>query len=132
MATEGSGDLFGYYVIARQYYERYGIPLMHTETNLNEKDNAVQWLRKQWHCLLRLRQDGIPVLGFTWFSLTDQVDWDTALREDARRVNAVGLFDLDRRIRPVGMEYRRLIDEWASYVDGHEVREEPRKQRVAA
>jgi len=30
---------------------------------------------------------GVPILGFTWYSLTDQVDWDTALRENAGRVN---------------------------------------------
>ena len=27
--------------------------------------------------MLRVRNDGIPIVGFTWYSLTDQVDWDT-------------------------------------------------------
>ena len=60
----------------------------------------------------RLKQDGIPIVGFTWYSLTDQVDWDTALREDAGRVNPLGLYDLDRKIRPVGELYRALIRQW--------------------
>ena len=30
--------------------------------------------------MVRLTQDGVPINGFTWYSLTDQVDWDTALR----------------------------------------------------
>ena len=29
-----SGEIFGYYVITRQYYDRYHLPVMHTETNL--------------------------------------------------------------------------------------------------
>ena len=40
------------------------------------------WLWKEWANVLRVRNDGVPIVGFTWYSLTDQVDWDTALRED--------------------------------------------------
>ena len=40
------------------------------------------------------------------------MDWDTALREDAGRVNPLGLDDLDRRIRPVGEAYRHLVRQW--------------------
>ena len=40
------------------------------------------------------------------------MDWDSALREDNGRVNALGLYDLDRKIRPVGEAYRHLIDLW--------------------
>jgi len=107
-----SGEFFGYYVIAKQYYDRYGLPLMHTETNLWEVDGSVQWLWKEWNCMLRLRQDGVPIVGFTWYSLTDQMDWDTTLREDAHRVNTVGLYDLQRQIRRVGQNYKRLITDW--------------------
>ena len=114
-STTASGDCFGYYVLAKEYYDRYRRPMMHTETNLKEQDDSVQWLRKQWYAMVRLQQDGVPIQGFTWFSLTDQMDWDTALCDDAGRVNAVGLFDLDRRIRPVGLEYRRIISEWQDY-----------------
>ena len=62
--------------------------------------------------MLRVRNDGVPMLGFTWYSLTDQVDWDTALREDNGHVNALGLYDLDRHIRPVGTAYKQLIADW--------------------
>jgi hypothetical protein len=114
-STSPSGDYLGYYVLAKEYYSRYGLPMMHTETNRRELDGSVQWMRKQWHALLRLHSEGIPMLGFTWFSLTDQMDWDTALREDAHRVHAVGLFDLDRQIRPAGVEYGQLIEQWATH-----------------
>ena len=113
--TESSGEVFGYSEITRQYYERYHLPVMHTETNLREGpngDEAVQWLWKEWASVLRLRNDGIPTVGFTWYSLTDQVDWDTALREENGHVNPLGLYDLDRNIRPVGKAYQQLIQRW--------------------
>jgi beta-glucosidase/6-phospho-beta-glucosidase/beta-galactosidase len=114
-SSTASGEIFGYTEITRQYYDRYRLPVMHTETNLAEGaggDEAVNWLWKQWASVLRVRNDGVPVLGFTWYSLTDQVDWDTALREQNGRVNPLGLFDLDRNIRAVGKSYKQLISDW--------------------
>jgi beta-glucosidase/6-phospho-beta-glucosidase/beta-galactosidase len=113
--TEASGEIFGYHVITSQYYARYRLPVMHTETNLAQGpsgDESVRWLRKQWANVLRVRNDGVPIVGFTWYSLTDQMDWDTALREPNLRVHPVGLCDLDRRLRPVGEAYAELIREW--------------------
>ena len=113
--TEPSGEIFGYHVITSQYYARYRLPVMHTETNISqgpEGDEAVRWLRKEWANVLRVRNDGVPILGFTWYSLTDQVDWDSALRESNGHVNPLGLYDLDRKVRPVGTAYRELIREW--------------------
>jgi beta-glucosidase/6-phospho-beta-glucosidase/beta-galactosidase len=114
--TSASGEIFGYAVITQQYYDRYRLPVMHTETNMCEGpagDEAVRWLRKEWANVLSVRNSGVPVVGFTWYSLTDQVDWDSALREDKGVVNALGLFDLERRIRPVGVAYRDLIRNWS-------------------
>ena len=114
-ATAPSGEIFGYHVITSEYYERYRLPVMHTETNLDQGprgDEAVNWLRKEWANVLRVRNDGVPIVGFTWYSLTDQVDWDNALREPAHRVNPRGLYDLDRNIRPVGTTYQHLIRAW--------------------
>ena len=113
--TRAAGDIFGYDEITRQYHARYGLPLMHTETNRNEGASgaeAVEWLWKQWANVLRIRNDGVPTLGFTWYSLIDQVDWDTALREENNRVNPLGLFDMNRNIRAVGTAYKELIHQW--------------------
>lgn len=113
--TTSSGEIFGYSEITRQYYQRYKIPVMHTETNYSEGSTgqeAVDWLWKEWANVLRVRNDGIPIVGFTWYSLTDQMDWDTALREKNLRVNPLGLFDLKREIRAVGKAYKKLIADW--------------------
>ncbi|HXD72911.1 MAG TPA: family 1 glycosylhydrolase [Vicinamibacterales bacterium] len=110
--TSPAGEIFGYYVITRQYYSRYRLPVMHTETNLGDLERAPGWLQKEWANMIRLRDDGVPILGFTWYSLTDQVDWDSALRDDAGHVNPVGLAGLDRQIHPVGHAYKTLIELW--------------------
>jgi beta-glucosidase/6-phospho-beta-glucosidase/beta-galactosidase len=110
-----AGEVFGYDTVTRDYHARYRLPVMHTETNMDEGprgDESERWLWKQWSGIMRLRQDGIPIIGFTWYSLTDQMDWDTALRERSGRVNPRGLYDLDRRPRAVGRAYRRLIEQW--------------------
>jgi beta-glucosidase/6-phospho-beta-glucosidase/beta-galactosidase len=107
-----SGEIFGYYVITHQYFDRYHLPVMHTETNLPDNDRAPGWIRKEWANVHRLREDGVPMLGFTYYSLTDQVDWDTALREDNGNVNPLGLYDLDRKIRRAGETYRDIIAQW--------------------
>ena len=114
-STQAAGEVFGYCEITRQYYERYLLPVMHTETNTwqgPKGDEAVYWLWKEWANVLRLRNNGVPVVGFTWYSLTDQVDWDSALRENKGVLNPLGLFDLDRNIRPVGEAYRQIIMDW--------------------
>jgi beta-glucosidase len=113
--TRASGEVFGYDEITLQYYDRYLLPVMHTETNFNEGpngDEAVYWLWKEWANVLHIRNKGVPIVGFTWYSLTDQVDWDTALRQMNGRVNPLGLYDLDRNIRAVGKAYRQLIADW--------------------
>jgi beta-glucosidase/6-phospho-beta-glucosidase/beta-galactosidase len=113
--TVPAGEIFGYAVITQQYYNRYQLPVMHTETNLCEgpqADEAVTWLRKEWANVMRVRNNGVPIVGFTWYSLTDQVDWDSALRENNGNVNALGLADLNRNLRPVGIAYRDLIRDW--------------------
>jgi hypothetical protein len=115
--TQPAGEIFGYVEITRQYYERYRLPVMHTETNLSQgpnNDEAVLWLHKEWANVLRLRNDGIPIVGFTWYSLTDQIDWDVALRKNNGTVNPLGLFDLNREIRPVGEAYKQLIVDWSA------------------
>jgi len=107
-----AGEIFGYYPITHQYFARYRLPVMHTETNGLGGEQSVAWLSKEWANVHRLKQDGVPLVGFTWYSLQDQVDWDTALRENNGRVNPLGLVDLDRRIRPVGHAYKALIAQW--------------------
>ena len=104
------GELFGWYVIANQYWERYRRPMMHTETNRIDASDAPRWLWRQWHNVQLLRRAGVPLVGFTWYSLIDQVDWGIALGQANGAIDPVGLFDLNRDPRAVGLAYMHLIE----------------------
>ena len=93
-------DVFGWCQITKAYHDRYHKPVMHTETNHFDPDIAPAWLWKQWLNVLKIRADGVPVLGFTWYRLTDQLDWDTGLARKNGTVIRCCLYDLNRRPRP--------------------------------
>ena len=103
------GELFGWYVVTRQYHERYKRPVMHTETNTPDAEKAPNWLLRQWHNIELIRRDGVPVVGFTWYSLLDQVDWNIGLGKALGNVFPVGLFDLNREPRAVAQAYMHLL-----------------------
>jgi beta-glucosidase/6-phospho-beta-glucosidase/beta-galactosidase len=112
--AEALGELFGWTAIAGQYYERYRRPLMHTETNSQDAREGPHWLWRQWHNVNFIRQSGVPVVGFTWYSLVDQIDWDIGIGRPLGNVTPVGLFDLNRDPRPVALSYRELIRMYAN------------------
>lgn len=108
--AQSLGELFGWYVIASQYWDRYKRTLMHTETNRVDAGDASRWLWRQWHNVQLLRHSGVPLIGFTWYSLVDQIDWDRAIEAPLGVVSPVGLFDLNRDPREAGLSYTHLID----------------------
>lgn len=108
--------MLGWHAIAREYYNRYRRPLMLTETNTIDDGNgkAANWLKQTWGQAHHLRHQGIPVVGYIWFSLTDQIDWDIQLVEIRGNVNANGLCTLDRKLRPAGEAFKKLAHENAA------------------
>ena len=107
-----ASDVLGWYQITKKYYNRYKKPVMHTETNVFDPAFAPVWLWKQWMNVLQMRDDGVPVLGFNWYSLIDQVDWDIELAEKKGNVNACGLYNLNRQPNPVAAAYKTLLKEF--------------------
>lgn len=105
-------DVLGWYQVTKEYYNRYKKPVMHTETNVLNAEEAPLWLYKQWVNVLQIRKEGIPVLGFNWYSLIDQIDWDIELAEKKGTVNPCGLYDLERKPRPVAKAYRTLLEQF--------------------
>lgn len=104
---EPIGPVLGWEAIGRTYFDRYKKPMLLSETNCREM--PTRWLWNTWHALDALRAQGVPVVGFTWYSLQNQVDWDIQLREVKGTENQNGLYDLSRNANPVAEEYRRLI-----------------------
>jgi beta-glucosidase/6-phospho-beta-glucosidase/beta-galactosidase/glycosyltransferase involved in cell wall biosynthesis len=88
----------GLHAVASEYYERYGIPLMLTETSIEGTSmNREMWFDLTVEHIARLREHGIPMLGCFWWPLLDQIDWDGALTHRIGKIHQVGLFKLSRR-----------------------------------
>ena len=88
----------GFYTVAKGYYERYGLPLMLTETSIEGATmNREIWFEQITEQIAKLRGDGIPLLGCIWWPLLDQLDWDGALTHRIGKIHNVGLFKLQRQ-----------------------------------
>jgi beta-glucosidase/6-phospho-beta-glucosidase/beta-galactosidase len=94
--------------------------------------HAVEWLDEQWNDILALRASGVPVEGFTWYSLTDQIDWQHALRVERNDLHPVGLYDLARRPRPVAARYREIVASWSGRLTGSSAAIDPATDRMRA
>jgi hypothetical protein len=102
-----SGVRLGYYELAHQYHDRLRLPVMHTETNEAGR-GAAAWLESQWTDIVRLRREGFPIRGFTWYGLVNHVDWDSTLTRDSGRENACGMVSLARRPNARYRRFREL------------------------
>ena len=113
---ESQGQMLGWHAIANDYYLRYQRPMMLTETNsvdLGAGESAT-WLKQTWSQAHHLRRQGVPMIGFTWYSLTDQIDWDIQIVEIRGNVTPNGLCTLDRKLRKVGELFRDIARQNAS------------------
>ena len=93
-----------------RWHDRYDQPFWIAETSNLSLPIAqqVSWLDEFAQALARLRSRGRPARGLCWYSRGDQYDWQTALIEPTGAVTEVGLFDTDRRARPVAARFRQL------------------------
>ncbi|MDB5319258.1 MAG: glycosyl transferase group 1 [Phycisphaerales bacterium] len=88
----------GLYGVGHAYYNRYGLPMMLTETSIEGKAiNREIWLEETVEDCRRLREEGVPMLGYFWWPMIDQVDWDGALTHRVGKIHEVGLFNLKRQ-----------------------------------
>jgi beta-glucosidase/6-phospho-beta-glucosidase/beta-galactosidase len=63
----------------RRCYAAYGIPLMVTETAVEDDvEKQCKWVDDLVGGLAALQRDGLPVVGLTWWPLMDFVDWSWA------------------------------------------------------
>jgi len=94
-------------------HERYDVPFWVGETsNLSlGVDDQIPWLLSLTDGLRGLRNDGLPVRGLCWYSRGDQFDWQTELVNPKGAVIEVGLFDVQRRARPVTAIFAQLASE---------------------
>ena len=66
----------------------------------------------------RLRAEGFPIIGYTWWPVIDHLDWDGALLHQTGHIHPVGIYRLQRgsggrlERHPTGLRdaYKALID----------------------
>jgi beta-glucosidase len=57
-------------------YQRYQLPVMVTETSARaDRMGRARWMDETITSVCQLRQQGIPVVGYTWFPLFTMIDW---------------------------------------------------------
>jgi beta-glucosidase len=60
----------------RAFAERYGKPVMVTESSLNGTvAERALWLSEALVAIRECREEGLPLVGFTWFPVLDLIDW---------------------------------------------------------
>ncbi|HEX8341398.1 MAG TPA: family 1 glycosylhydrolase, partial [Tepidisphaeraceae bacterium] len=88
----------GIYELGRAVYDRYGLPLLVTETSVDGPPIGREiWLGTMTDQIRQLREEGVPMAGLIWWPVFDQIDWDGALLHRIGKIHKVGLFTLDRQ-----------------------------------
>jgi hypothetical protein len=86
----------GFAAVAEQYFDRYRLPMMLTETNLRgQPSDRISWLRYMVEQYDLALERGLPLHGFCWFPQIDSCDWDSLLARTAGRVDPVGVVSID-------------------------------------
>lgn len=107
----------GFAAVAEQYYDRYGLPMMLTETNLRgQPSDRISWLRYMISQYDLALERGVPLHGFCWFPQVDSCDWDSLLARTGGRVDPVGVLSID----PASRQRQRtaFTDAWEKAVLG--------------
>jgi len=95
--TEPEGG--GFAELIRQYYNRYQVPVMITETSAIGSDEIRErWLESSVSMIKNLRGEGVPVIGYTWFPLFTMIDWRYRFSEEPLEnfYLELGLYRLNR------------------------------------
>jgi beta-glucosidase len=103
--------------VLRDFAGRYRCPLMVTETSVGGSvEQRLAWLDASLELVADLRDQGVEIVGYTWWPLFALVDWDyrEALGPVGEHLVEMGLYDLEadeigtlrRRSTPMVERYR--------------------------
>ena len=102
--------------LCRQYFARFGRPLLFAETGApGEDERKIWWLDRLVSEVRRARSEGVPVIGITWWGLIDQVDWSSNLRRFEYDIDATGLYALQWQDGRLERVPTRALDAWLRY-----------------
>ena len=79
-----------------EYWERYGLPCMLTETNIRGfATDRASWLKYTLEQCEVAQEAGVPIEGYCWFPFVDSADWDSLLYRCEGNIDPVGAYCLD-------------------------------------
>ena len=83
----------------QEYWERYRLPCMLSETNIRGfASDRASWLKYTLEQCERARDAGVPLDGYCWFPVIDSADWDSLLFRCEGNIDPVGIWWLDDRL----------------------------------
>jgi beta-glucosidase/6-phospho-beta-glucosidase/beta-galactosidase len=94
----------------QQYWERYGLPCMLTETNVRgHTSDRATWLKYVLEQCEEAQARGVTMDGVCWFPVVDSTDWNSLLFRCEGHVDPVGVYwldeDLERRTSVMSTSY---------------------------
>ncbi|MCW5854079.1 MAG: hypothetical protein KIT87_28690, partial [Anaerolineae bacterium] len=108
----------GFEAMIEGFYRRYGVPIMITETSAKGAHGVRQaWLQASIAAVRRLRGQGVPVVGYTWFPLFTMIDWKYRLgRQPVEKYRLeLGLYTLESfaprywRPTPLAQQFKQYV-----------------------
>lgn len=90
----------GFAALAATYAERYGVPVMLSETNIRgTQTDRISWLKYTLEECEAALADGVDLRGYCWFPYVDSTDWDSLLARAGGRPDPVGVVGRGRHGR---------------------------------
>ncbi len=106
-------DYAGHRTLLKETYERYGLPVAVTEAHLGcTRDEQLRWLKEIWDAAECLREEGVPVVAVTAWSLLGAYDWNCLVTKD-NGFYEPGVFDM-RGSKPRPTALAQLIKTYAT------------------
>lgn len=88
------------------YWRRYNLPCMLTETNIRGRtSDRATWFKYVLEQCELAQSTGVPLEGLCWFPFIDSTDWDSLLFRCDGHIDPVGVYWLDAELarRPSAM-----------------------------
>lgn len=116
----------GFAELIKHYQERYQVPIMITETSaVGSEEIRLEWLKSSVAAIKGLREEGVPVIGYTWFPLFTMIDWRYRFSQEPLEnfYLELGLYKLNREAEgsrwvdtPVVGQFRKYAAAGDKYV----------------
>jgi beta-glucosidase len=116
-AVEQDGS--GFVTLIEDYYRRYNAPIVITETSAKgEVDVRSRWLETSVAAVRHLREEGVPVLGYTWFPMFTMIDWRYRYGKQPLEnyYLELGLYGLNREASGPRWQPTPLVEQFRGYV----------------